>query len=66
MCPLLTQVHADGEIWSATNYDIRQAMNARYGAGDPALQHVQTPEPVRLARSLPRQARAATESGGHG
>ena len=30
-CPLLTQVHADGEIWSATNYDIRQAMNARYG-----------------------------------
>jgi extracellular elastinolytic metalloproteinase len=37
-CPLLTQVHADGEIWSATNYDIRQAMNARYGAGDPALQ----------------------------
>jgi extracellular elastinolytic metalloproteinase len=37
-CPLLTQVHADGEIWSATNYDIRQAMNARYGVGDPALQ----------------------------
>ena len=26
-CPLLTQVHADGEIWSATNYDIRQAMH---------------------------------------
>ena len=35
-CPLLTQ--ADGEIWSATNYDIRQAMNARYGSGDAALQ----------------------------
>jgi extracellular elastinolytic metalloproteinase len=37
-CPVLTQVHADGEIWSATNYDIRQAMIARYGAGDPAVQ----------------------------
>jgi hypothetical protein len=32
------QVHADGEIWSATNYDIRQAMIARYGAGSPSLQ----------------------------
>jgi extracellular elastinolytic metalloproteinase len=31
-------VHADGEIWSATNYDIRVAMNARYGGGNPALQ----------------------------
>ena len=29
------QVHADGEIWSATNYDIRQAMNARYGTRQP-------------------------------
>ncbi len=29
-CPLLTQVHADGEIWSATNYDIRQAFIDRY------------------------------------
>ena len=28
------QVHADGEIWSATNYDIRQALVAKYGAGD--------------------------------
>jgi extracellular elastinolytic metalloproteinase len=28
------QVHADGEIWSATNFDIRQAMLARYPAGD--------------------------------
>ena len=27
------QVHADGEIWSATNFDIRQAFIARYGAG---------------------------------
>jgi extracellular elastinolytic metalloproteinase len=36
------QVHADGEIWSATNFDIRQAMIARYDsrfpAGDAALQ----------------------------
>jgi len=31
-CPALTQVHADGEIWSATNYDLRQAFIARYGA----------------------------------
>jgi extracellular elastinolytic metalloproteinase len=37
-CPLLTQVHADGEIWSATNFAIRQAMIARYGAGTPASQ----------------------------
>jgi hypothetical protein len=32
------QVHADGEIWSATNFDIRKAFIARYGAGDAALQ----------------------------
>jgi hypothetical protein len=32
------QVHADGEIWSATNFAIRQAMVGRYGAGSPALQ----------------------------
>lgn len=32
------QVHADGEIWSATNYDIRQALVAKYGAGDPQAQ----------------------------
>jgi len=32
------QVHADGEIWSATNFDIRQALIGRYGAGDAALQ----------------------------
>ncbi|WP_322919224.1 M36 family metallopeptidase [Nocardioides renjunii] len=31
------QVHADGEIWTATNFDIRQAFIARYGAGDAAL-----------------------------
>lgn len=32
-----SQVHADGEIWSATNVDIREAFIGRYGAGDPAL-----------------------------
>ncbi len=32
------QVHASGEVWSATNFDIRSAMIARYGAGTPALQ----------------------------
>jgi extracellular elastinolytic metalloproteinase len=32
------QVHASGEVWSATNYDIRQALIGRYGAGNAALQ----------------------------
>ena len=32
------QVHASGETWSATNFDIRSAMIARYGAGTQALQ----------------------------
>jgi len=31
-------VHPDGEIWSATNFDIRRAFLARYGAGTRALQ----------------------------
>jgi len=35
-CPLLTQVHADGEIWSATNFAIREAMNARYDGAYPS------------------------------
>lgn len=35
-CPLLTQVHADGEIWSAVNFDIRQNLNARYDAQFPS------------------------------
>ena len=37
-CTAQTQVHADGEIWSATNFDVRQAFIARYGAGSAALQ----------------------------
>jgi extracellular elastinolytic metalloproteinase len=32
------QVHADGEIWSATNHALREALTARHGAGTPALQ----------------------------
>ena len=31
-----SQVHADGEIWSAVNYDIRQALVAKYNAQFPA------------------------------
>jgi hypothetical protein len=27
------QVHADGEIWSATNFDIRRLLLAKYGSG---------------------------------
>jgi hypothetical protein len=34
----LPAVHADGEIWSATNFDIRRAMIARHGAGTRAEQ----------------------------
>src|SRR5918992_981491 len=30
------QVHADGEIWSATNFDIRRAFNAAYDASFPS------------------------------
>jgi extracellular elastinolytic metalloproteinase len=30
------QVHADGEIWSATNYDIRQILVEKYNAAFPA------------------------------
>jgi extracellular elastinolytic metalloproteinase len=32
------QVHASGELWSAANFDIRQALIGRYGAGNAALQ----------------------------
>ncbi|MEU4219199.1 M36 family metallopeptidase [Actinoplanes sp. NPDC026623] len=31
-------VHSDGEIWSATNFDVRRAFIARYGSGTRALQ----------------------------
>ena len=32
------QVHADGEIWSATNHALREALTARHGAGTAADQ----------------------------
>ncbi|HEU5160941.1 MAG TPA: M36 family metallopeptidase [Streptosporangiaceae bacterium] len=32
------QVHADGEIWSATQFDIRNAFIQRYGKGSASLQ----------------------------
>ncbi len=32
------QVHADGEIWSATNFEIRKAFVAKYGEGDAKTQ----------------------------
>jgi hypothetical protein len=32
------EVHADGEIWNATNYRVRAAMANRYGLGTPSLQ----------------------------
>ncbi|WP_242454246.1 M36 family metallopeptidase [Bailinhaonella thermotolerans] len=32
------QVHADGEIWSATQFDVREAFVKRYGAGDAKTQ----------------------------
>jgi hypothetical protein len=31
------EVHADGEIWNAVNYDLRQAFIKKYGAGSVAL-----------------------------
>ena len=36
VCIRRTQVHADGEIWSATQYDIRQALAAKYNGAFPA------------------------------
>ena len=37
-CTGETQVHADGEIWSATNYSLREALVAKHGSGDAATQ----------------------------
>ena len=34
------QVHASGEVWSATNFDIRPAMMKRYGDGNAAAAEV--------------------------
>jgi extracellular elastinolytic metalloproteinase len=35
-CAQQSQVHADGEIWSAVNFAIREAFNARYDAEFPS------------------------------
>jgi extracellular elastinolytic metalloproteinase len=35
-CAVQSQVHADGEIWSATNFAIRQAFIARYDGAFPS------------------------------
>ncbi|REF97420.1 fungalysin metallopeptidase (M36) [Asanoa ferruginea] len=32
------QVHASGEVWTATNFDIRAAMMKRYGSGNAKIQ----------------------------
>ena len=32
------QVHATGEIWTATNFDIRSLLTERYGSGNPNIQ----------------------------
>ena len=37
-CTSQGQVHADGEIWSATNFDVRSELIAKYGAGTPQLE----------------------------
>ena len=39
-CPDMAQVHSDGEIWSATNYDIRQGLVAKYDAAYPSTDAV--------------------------
>lgn len=35
-CSTRTEVHSDGEIWNAVNYDIRQALVSRYNGAYPA------------------------------
>jgi hypothetical protein len=55
-CPLRTQVHADGETWSTTNYDIHTAMIVtRPRRRAPGLRSVRTREGRDLvsARALP-------------
>jgi extracellular elastinolytic metalloproteinase len=54
------QVHADGEIWSATNFDIRQAMIARYDSQFPlATPGCSEPAPTASARPTAAPATAA-------
>jgi hypothetical protein len=52
------QVHADGEIWSATNHDIRAAFMARYDAAFPSSN-------AQLQRECAEGRRALTECPGN-
>ena len=52
------QVHASGEVWSATNFDIRQAMIGRYGAGTRGAAEV-----LRQRRDAGHRAARATGAG---
>jgi extracellular elastinolytic metalloproteinase len=52
------QVHADGEIWSATNFDIRQALAAKYAGAFP-------PSNLALQRSCAAGQQAANECPGN-
>jgi hypothetical protein len=36
LCTVLAQVHSDGEIWSAVNYDVRDALAKKYNGAFPA------------------------------
>ncbi|TDC97223.1 peptidase M36 [Actinomadura sp. 7K507] len=44
------QVHADGEIWTATQFDLRQAFVRRYGDGSTSLQRKCAEGEVPVAR----------------
>jgi extracellular elastinolytic metalloproteinase len=50
------QVHADSQIWSATNYDIRSLLLGRYPAQD-AVQQVECADGVRPADQCPGNRR---------
>ncbi|MFA1544169.1 M36 family metallopeptidase [Actinomadura monticuli] len=45
-----TQVHADGEIWTATQFDVRRAFVERYGAGGASLRRACAEGRVPVAR----------------
>jgi extracellular elastinolytic metalloproteinase len=50
------QVHSDGQIWSATNHDIRSLMLERY-PGQGAVQQVECADGVRSAEACPGNRR---------
>ena len=47
--------HDDGEIWSAANYDIRQALIGKYGAGDRRRRQLACARGRRAGRPVPGQ-----------